>query len=85
MATATYDAGIYDTDVYDGPAPGGGIGTVASAELRVIVQGDRHRVWLNRRLLIDVEDAALNTVTDVGLYAKGSTATKFEDPYWEGL
>lgn len=85
MATALYDSGIYDTDVYDGAPPGGGIGTVTSAELRVIVQGDRHRVWYNRRLLIDVEDSALNTVTDVGIYAKGSTNTRFEDPYFEGL
>lgn len=85
MATALYDSGIYDTDVYDGAPPGGGIGTIASAELRVIVQGDRHRVWLNRRLIFDVTDADLDDLTDVGIYAKGSTASRFEDPYFEGL
>ena len=82
MATALWDVGLFDVDVFGTPS---GIGTITSAEIRVIVQGDRHRVWYNRRLLIDAVDSALNTVTDVGLYAKGSTATRFEDPYFEGL
>jgi hypothetical protein len=61
---------------------------VASAsvgELRVLCQGNRHRVYWNRLLVIDVVDAALNTNTKAGLYSAATTVVDFDDFYVEGL
>ena len=55
-----------------------------TAELRVIVQGKRFRVWVGRRLYIDSEDTALNTGTKVGLWARNANGTTtFNDMYAE--
>lgn len=56
--------------------------TLAStAELRVIAQGRRYRVWLDYVLVIDGEDADLNTNTTVGMVSQSTTAVLFEDFY----
>ena len=59
----------------------------ASHELRVMVQGTRHRVWLDRKLMIDATDAALQSNTRVGLYSTGAGATSddFDDIAAQGL
>lgn len=61
--------------------------TVGSAhELRVIWQANRHRVWVDSKLYIDTTDAALNTGTKAGLFARNANSTTtFEDFYSEGL
>lgn len=57
-----------------------------TAELRVMVQGKRFRVWVGRRLYIDTEDTALNTGTKVGLWARNANATAtFDQLYAEAL
>ena len=56
-----------------------------TAELRVIVQGNRHRVWVDRKLVHDTTDAALNTNTRVGLYSNATTVVTFDDFYASGL
>lgn len=56
-----------------------------TAELRVIAQGNRHRVWLDRKLVIDVTDAALNTNTRAGLFSRSTTVVDFDDYYGQGL
>lgn len=43
-------------------------------ELRVVVQGDRHRVWVGRKLILDTTDSAHNTRTKVGFYNLYTTA-----------
>jgi hypothetical protein len=57
-----------------------------SHDLRLMVQGNRFRVWVDRELVIDTTDASLNTGTSVGLLARNANGTtKFKDPYAEGL
>jgi hypothetical protein len=57
--------------------------TVGSAhELRVVVQGERFRCWVDQALQFDVEDTALNTGTRVGLFARNASGTaQFDDFY----
>lgn len=57
----------------------------ATAELRVIWQGTRHRVWIDGRLYIDTTDSALGSNTKAGLYSKSSTGHTFDDFYAQGL
>ena len=56
-----------------------------SGEIRAIVQDDRVRVWLNRKLVIDETDATLPAGTVVGIYANNADGTKFENYYGQGL
>ncbi len=57
-----------------------------TAEVRVITQGNRHRVWVDRALVIDVTDAFNNTATKVGLFALNASGTvTFDDFYAQGL
>ena len=56
-----------------------------TAEIRSMVQGERHRVWLDGVLLIDYEDSDLATSTEVGMYAEGQVETTFENWYSQGL
>lgn len=60
---------------------------LADGEFRVIVQGNRHRVWWNFELLIDEEDSALNTATKAGLAAEDglSGEVTFDNWYAQGL
>lgn len=48
-----------------------------TAELRLIVQGNRIRLWVDRVLVIDEEDSDLNTATKHGLTAQGTTTVDF--------
>jgi hypothetical protein len=60
----------------------------ATGELRVIVQGNRHRVWANRKLVIDYTSTNLNTSTRAGLlydHGSGSVAAQFGPFYAQGL
>lgn len=57
----------------------------ATAELRVIWQGTRHRVWIDGKIYIDTTDSALGSNTKAGLYSKSSTGHTFDDFYSEGL
>lgn len=58
----------------------------ASDELRVIVQGNRHRVYAGFTLWIDVEDSSLNTATKAGLYSEDSDGgITFANFYGQGL
>lgn len=52
---------------------------VATGELRYILRGSRHQVWLNRKRIINVADSALTAGTRVGMY--GSGAGFFVDNY----
>lgn len=72
-------AGV-STNVASFPVPSGPTG-----ELRVIVQGDRHRVWWNRKLVLDHTDSAINTNTRVGLFSINTTVVDFADFFAEGL
>lgn len=54
--------------------------------LRVIMQGSRIRVWVDRILRIDTTDTGLTTGTKVGLFARNANGTTtFEDFYGQGL
>ncbi len=54
----------------------------AAAEIRVIKQNERIRVWLNGILEIDADDTAHNTGTKIGLYAANALAEAvFDDIY----
>lgn len=57
----------------------------ATAELRAIIQGGRHRIYVNGKKLIDLSDATQNTGTGAGLFSRNATAVFFEDFYAEGL
>ena len=51
----------------------------ATAELRVIAQETRHRVWVDRLLAIDTEDGDLRYGNRAGQFSRGTTAVLFED------
>ena len=56
-----------------------------TAEMRVLVQGTRHRVWVDRKLWIDVTDGDLAANTKAGIYTLGNAAARFDDWYGAGL
>lgn len=57
-----------------------------SHEMRVIVQGTRIRVWVDRYLYIDTTDSSLTTGTKVGLFHRNANATaKSANFYGQGL
>jgi len=58
---------------------------IDTAELRVVAQGNRIRGWLDRKLVADVTDSALNTNTSVGMYSLSNTVILFDDAYFQGL
>lgn len=55
-----------------------------SGELRVIVQGNRHRVWWNRTLTHDQTDSSINTNTQVGIRLR-ETANAADNFYVQAL
>lgn len=59
----------------------------ASAEIRVLVQGDRHRVYVDGVLYIEWVDSHSNTETIAGLYYEGinPTTRAIDDFYCQGL
>lgn len=59
--------------------------TPANGEIRAIAQGNRIRVWFNRRLYIDVEDSAFASETDAGAYTKDSTSIRLDNWYGQGV
>lgn len=61
--------------------------TVGTAhEMRVMVQGARVRVWVDRVLSIDTTDNALSAGAKVGLFARNASGTAtFENFYGQGL
>lgn len=57
-------------------------------ELRAIWQGNRHRVWIDQRLVIDYEDAALYlaSATKVGLWSRNAAAVgTLDDEYGQAI
>ena len=57
-----------------------------TAEIRVIAQGNRIRVWVDRKLYIDTTDATHNTETEAGLFGfNTANLSTFEDFYGQGL
>lgn len=57
---------------------------LTDGEIRVIAQGNRHRVWWKFKLRIDEEDSDLNNGTGVGLYSEDAATTSpidFDDFY----
>lgn len=56
-----------------------------TAEIRVIAQANRHRVWVDRLLAIDEEDGDLNYGNLAGLFSRSTTAVLFDNWYAEGL
>jgi len=52
-------------------------------EIRVITQGNRHRVRIDYVLRFDFEDAFNNTATKHGLYAKDQDDWNYDDVYME--
>jgi hypothetical protein len=57
----------------------------ATAEVRMICQGERVRVWVDRVLRIDATVSQYVTMDRAGLFARGSTATRFDDFYAQAL
>jgi hypothetical protein len=51
----------------------------------MICQGERVRVWVDRVLRIDTTVSQLITLDRAGLFARGSTATRFDDFYAQAL
>lgn len=57
-----------------------------TAEIRVINQGTRIRVWVDRKLYIDTTDSGLSAGTKVGLFARNASGTTtVEDFYGQGI
>lgn len=57
-----------------------------SHEIKAMIQGTRIRVWVDRRLYVDVTDSALTTGPRAGLMARNANgSTKFENFYAQGL
>lgn len=52
-----------------------------TAEIRVICQQERIRVWVDRVLLIDVEDSWLVYANRAGLFSRSTAVAKFSDFY----
>jgi hypothetical protein len=57
----------------------------ATAEVRMICQGERVRVWVDRVLRIDTTVSQHVTMDRAGLFSRGSTATRFDDFYAQAL
>lgn len=92
MAVLHWDSGVWGDDWAASTGGEGGGGDPSepavpldSLELLVLAQGDRHRVYIDGRLLIDVTDSALNDQTGVGLLSQGATTAEFGPIYAEGL
>jgi len=56
-----------------------------TAEMRVLVQGTRHRVWVDRKLWIDLTESDLAANTKAGIYTLGNAAARFDDWYGQSL
>lgn len=56
-----------------------------TAEIRVLAQASRLRVWVDFKLVIDETDATFNTATRAGLFSRSTTAVLFENFYAQGL
>lgn len=56
-----------------------------TCELRVIAQGARHRVWLDRKLVIDVEDGDFLAGQKAGLMSRSTTVVLYDDFYAEAI
>ena len=52
-----------------------------TAEIRVICQSDRIRVWVDHVMLIDVEDGWLVYANRAGLYSRSTAVAKYSDFY----
>ena len=52
-----------------------------TAEMRVVVQGNRHRVFVDRKLYIDQTDSALNAQTRVGMYCLNTVLGTWDNFY----
>lgn len=57
----------------------------ATAEVLVIAQGERHRVWVDFRMAIDATDVTHRRATRAGLFAEGATASRCADFRAEGM
>jgi hypothetical protein len=58
---------------------------VDEVEFRVFAQGWRHRVYVNRVLVIDATSADVSCGRAFGLYSRDTTVTLFGHPYGQGL
>lgn len=56
-----------------------------TAELRVLVQANRHRFYVGARLMAEVTDSDLSYALGGGLFWGGSTAPRFDNFFMEGL
>ena len=74
FGTATYGSGTYTVTT-----------PVDSLELRVVVQGKRHRVYVGSLLVIDYEEDVFDGVNTVGLYANGTSTSEVDDAYFQGV
>lgn len=57
----------------------------ATAEMRVIAQGSRLRVWLDFALLIDTTDDTFQDAAKAGLFSRNTTVVQFKNFYAQGL
>lgn len=57
----------------------------AAGEMRALVQGNRHRVWVDRVLRLDVEDSSVPRATKAGVYTVNTTAATLDHWYGEGV
>ena len=92
MAVLLWDSGVWGDDWAASTGGEGGGGDPSepavpldALEMLVLAQGDRHRVYIDGRLLIDIEDSDLNDQPGAGLLSQGATTHTFDDFYANGL
>lgn len=56
-----------------------------TAELRVIAQSSRIRVWVDFILRIDTTDSSFSSSTKAGLFSRSTTVVNFANFYAQGL
>lgn len=56
-----------------------------TAELRVICQGSRIRVWVDRKLVIDATDSTFQDQVNAGLFSRSTTAVLFGAFYAQAI
>jgi len=56
-----------------------------TAELRIVVQGNRMRGWLDRKLVFDISNSHNSSDTKVGMYCDGRSTVELDNFYAQGL
>lgn len=56
-----------------------------TAELRVICQGSRLRVWVDRKLVIDATDSTFQDQVNAGLFSRSTAVVLYENFYAQAI